>query len=167
MGRYIYYTTPDSDIYNEEPSCIDRYPEEITKRPAYDKADLTYMTDETNISPFHPRVGNFIQMDVVNKLVQTHKEGSALRGPEGDPLYSIFYGKEKLQALLDHPDAIGIRIHFGIHEDGATKLILSPADKNGSDLPMFNSAGEVVALDCGMPCPTQCPPPPPPIKVPQ
>jgi hypothetical protein len=34
MGRYIYYTAPDSDVWNEEPACITRYPEKEVKKDA-------------------------------------------------------------------------------------------------------------------------------------
>lgn len=60
-----------------------------------------------------------------------------------------FFGREIISRILDQPDAVGIRIYYGIDEDGKKQLILVGADSDENDLT------DLVA-DVSFPCPDAC-----------
>lgn len=68
---------------------------------------------------------------------------------ESDP-NAIFYGKDKIKAILDQEGCMGLRIYFGIDDDGQKVLILVGADANEDDQEMK------IILDRGVNCPPQC-----------
>lgn len=80
-------------------------------------------------------------------------DGAELTGKFRDTYPSqrkaIFFGKDKLQTLIDQTDAMGIRIYFGMDTDGKMELVLVAADGNENDILER-------ILDCGLSCPTHC-----------
>lgn len=60
-----------------------------------------------------------------------------------------FYGKEKISALLNQTDCVGIRIYHGIDDDGQKNLILVGTNANGDDLTN-------IVVERGSPCPPTC-----------
>lgn len=72
---------------------------------------------------------------------------------------AIFFGKEKLQAILNQPECMGIRCYFGaveVSEDGKKwqelSLVLVGADESENDQLAANNH----VLNHGAPCPMQC-----------
>jgi len=105
-------------------------------------------------SKFSVRTGNLIPLELAFKMIEAHKSATV---NDPDAVHSIFFGKEKLQLLLDHPDAAGLRFHFAKYEDGSAKLVIFPADEYGENLHVQTHSGVESALDCGVPCPPYCP----------
>lgn len=60
-----------------------------------------------------------------------------------------FFGKNKLQDLLDQEGAMGIRMYYGINEDGVKQLVLVAADEEQNDMTSL-------VLDLNHPCPNWC-----------
>jgi hypothetical protein len=60
-----------------------------------------------------------------------------------------FYGKDILNDLLDQSGCMGIRIYYGIDDDGNKELVLVGADQAECDMT------DLVA-DLSVPCPNRC-----------
>ncbi|TRX58704.1 hypothetical protein FNH22_12565 [Fulvivirga sp. M361] len=70
-----------------------------------------------------------------------------------------FYGCERLRELLDEPECVGIRIYYGLDDDGKRKLVLvgAKADQNNI-LPQEEGKGpQHQILNDGRDCPPACP----------
>lgn len=66
-----------------------------------------------------------------------------------DSVKGIFFGREKIRALLDQPDCMGVRIYLGQDAQGNPSLVLVGADAQENDLLEF-------VLDVGHRCPPSC-----------
>lgn len=67
-----------------------------------------------------------------------------------DYIRAEFFGKNAILDLLNQDNCIGMRIYYGLDNNGVKKLVLVGVDGNGNDL----DSG--VILDKGFPCPTYC-----------
>ena len=103
---------------------------------------------------FNGREGNPITLDVAKSWAKNYRDANKGKTK------AIFYGKEKLQALLDEPGAMGIRIYFAVDDSGDNKLVLvSAAEDQNNILPKEAvEGGGSMLLDDGKPCPPDCPP---------
>ena len=81
---------------------------------------------------------------------------------------AYFYGDDIIRKIIDHNDAVGMRIYFGLAEDGRIQLFLVGAREDGSNIGLNNVGGSVTELaarataqevvgDNGMACPPYCP----------
>lgn len=61
-----------------------------------------------------------------------------------------FFGKEKLNKILDQEQCVGIRFYFGKHNYGELNIVAVGCDKDGEDL------YEGIILEMGEPCPPHC-----------
>ncbi len=61
-----------------------------------------------------------------------------------------FFGTEKIKDILDQEDCVGIRIYYGIDDDGKKNLILVGAKANEDDLV------DGLILDRSVYCPAVC-----------
>lgn len=61
----------------------------------------------------------------------------------------LFYGKDKLQDLLNQTGCKGIRIYFGKNATGDMELVLVGADANENDI-------LTLIIDNGVRCPSHC-----------
>lgn len=81
------------------------------------------------------------------------RNGAELTGKFRDTypnqIKAMYFGKDKLQALLDQTDAMGIRIYFGLNTEGKMELVLVGADSNEDDI-------LEKILDSGWGCPANC-----------
>ena len=70
-----------------------------------------------------------------------------------------FYGCERIQALLNEPGCKGIRIYYGIDDEGKKKLVLVGAKRDQNNILPTESGkdenGQI--LDDGRDCPDYCP----------
>ena len=89
--------------------------------------------------------GKYISLADAGELTEAWRNGS-----NGD-IKGYFYGKEKLQYLLDETGSEGIRIYFGETVTGEKTLVLVATDANTNDI---ITGGKI--LDFGFPCPTTC-----------
>lgn len=62
-----------------------------------------------------------------------------------------FVGKEKIMAILDQEDCVGIRIYYGLDDDGKKNLILVGATADENDME------EGVLVERLLQCPPFCP----------
>ena len=63
---------------------------------------------------------------------------------------SAFYGRDLLEALLAQPGSMGIRVYYGLNEDGIQELVLVSADADENDNLNLN-------VDKSIKCPPRCP----------
>jgi len=71
-----------------------------------------------------------------------------------------FFGFEIIQKILDESGCMGIRIYYGIDDDGKKQLILVGADADMNNLipstPNQVIPGENIVADVSSPCPPWC-----------
>lgn len=103
---------------------------------------------------FNGREGKPIPLGIAKKWTKNYRDANPGKTK------AIFYGKEKIQALLDEPNAMGIRVYFAVDDNGENKLVLVSATADESNI-LPNEEGKDgggTILDDGKPCPTNCPP---------
>jgi hypothetical protein len=128
---------------------------------------------------FPADAGTFISEKEAQKLRDTYFKREKEKHQHEDFTRAYFFGKEKLEALLNYNDEIvGMRIYYGIDVDGDgkddKKMVIYPVGQDGKDIVMHhkphNAAltrsaaidgnggqGTGTALDGGLPCPQECP----------
>lgn len=94
---------------------------------------------------FNGEEGSYISLETAAELT------AAWRGGDNGDMKGYFYGKEKLQSLLDETGSEGIRIYFGETSTGEKTLVLVAANSSKDDI---ITGGKI--LDFGEPCPSQC-----------
>lgn len=60
-----------------------------------------------------------------------------------------FIGKDNIEALLNQGDAMGIRIYYGLNDDGVMKPIFVAASSDENDM-------LELAINSTLPCPNRC-----------
>jgi hypothetical protein len=85
----------------------------------------------------------------------TLREGSEMTKRYRDTIHpgeviGLFMGKEKIRAILDQSDCVGIRFYFAINGKGEKTLVLVGAESNQDDLV------EGLIADGLLPCPAGC-----------
>lgn len=101
--------------------------------------------------------GDPIPLESANRWIGRFHEAT----PTGTQAH--FFGNELIEAILAQKDCKGIRIYYGIDDDGNRQLILVGAKEDGSNLiPSYNLStqdeGGIIG-DASYPCPTYCNPP--------
>jgi hypothetical protein len=69
-----------------------------------------------------------------------------------------FFGRDILTQLLAEEGSVGIRVYYGLDENGNKQLILVGVDTNGGNLLPSATGGDNIIVDMSYPCPTFCPP---------
>lgn len=130
------------------------------------------------------------KMEVKTEFASNESSGSAnsrigaieLNGTEGDPIsletakrwaqnYKAtlksqeehrghFFGFEIIEQILKEESCVGIRIYYGVDDNGKRQLLLVGVNANGDDLlPLpggrVDGDGDIVA-DASLPCPDMC-----------
>lgn len=95
------------------------------------------------MSDFNGNEGTFIQLTTASTWTKKYRDEN-----EGEPL-AIFYGKTKLNELLNQTDCVGIRVYFATDENGNKQLVLAGAKANKDDI-------TTLVLDGGLKCPDNC-----------
>lgn len=103
---------------------------------------------------FNGREGKPITLGIAKKWTKNYRDANPGKTK------AIFYGKENLQALLDEPGAMGIRVYFAVDDNGGNRLVLvSAAEDESNILPNEEGVGGGgTILDDGKNCPPDCPP---------
>ncbi|HEY3404196.1 MAG TPA: hypothetical protein VGK59_12455 [Ohtaekwangia sp.] len=82
---------------------------------------------------------------------------------------AYFYGDDIIRKVIDHKEAVGMRIYFGLADNGQIQLFLVGAREDGSNIGLNNVGGNVTQLaakttttqgtvgDNGYSCPPYCP----------
>ncbi|WP_343674488.1 hypothetical protein [Chitinophaga sp.] len=129
-------------------------------------------TTKTN---FTPDAGGFIHHAEAQRLRDNYCNKKRQKTPhDPDFVQAYFFGKDKLQQLLDcQDDIIGLRIYFGDDHDHPDqelkKMVIYAVKADGHNVLYKDSTAakqlslsseapiEFAALDQGLPCPTNCP----------
>ena len=126
---------------------------------------------------YPPDAGEFIELAHADKLIGAFHAKETKRGKK-DFTKAYFFGKDKIQELLNCENSVGIRIYYGADVDGDgiddKKMVIYAVDKDGNNIPYFPPApktagisfarmpdgdggGSGKALDGGLSCPAYCP----------
>lgn len=68
----------------------------------------------------------------------------------GGEIHAHFFGREILQQILDQDGCMGIRVYYGLDDNGVSQLILVGANADAEDL------YEGIVADYADPCPNNC-----------
>lgn len=71
------------------------------------------------------------------------------RNANPDARKGNFYGKDILKQLLEQNGCMGIRMYYGIDDDGNQELVLVAADADENDI-------LDLVVDLSKPCPNRC-----------
>lgn len=101
--------------------------------------------------PANADSGNIIATPNAKTLINNFRANSTyyekdhpVRGVKG-----AFYGKNKILAILNQPNCIGLRYYFGLNGNGQLVIVLSGEDSNGAGL-------NGVVVEEGPLCPPFC-----------
>lgn len=93
---------------------------------------------------FNGSEGSAISLETAAAITKKYRD----ENPDG--VQSAFYGREMLEALLAQPGSMGIRVYYGLNEDGSQELVLVSSDaEENDDLSLI--------LDKAHKCPPRCP----------
>ncbi|MGD1846724.1 MAG: hypothetical protein ACFB10_15150 [Salibacteraceae bacterium] len=92
---------------------------------------------------FDGNEGTWITLDEGEALTSHYRENNP------GAIKAYFFGKDKLETLLNQSDSVGIRIYYGLDGDDVPKMVLVGAKENQDDI-LTN------ILDFGDPCPSTC-----------
>lgn len=95
------------------------------------------------MSNFNGNEGTFIQLGTASDWTKKYRDEN-----EGQAK-GIFYGKAKLNELLNQTDCVGIRVYFATDAEGNNQLVLVGAKANKDDI-------TTLVLDMGSRCPDDC-----------
>ncbi|HEY8935807.1 MAG TPA: hypothetical protein VIM65_11325 [Cyclobacteriaceae bacterium] len=76
-------------------------------------------------------------------------------------VHAYFFGSEIIRKILDHPEAVGMRIYFGYGDEDKKQVVLIGSREDGSNIwpdgveKGSGGSGGTVA-DSGAPCPPYC-----------
>lgn len=93
---------------------------------------------------FNGSEGSAISLETAAAITKKYRD----ENPDG--VQSAFYGREMLEALLAQPGSMGIRVYYGLNEDGSQELVLVSSDADEND--NLN-----LILDKAHKCPPRCP----------
>lgn len=126
--------------------------------------------------PIPSDAGEFISLEEMTELTSNHDAEFVAQKSLGDHVKAMCFGKDKIIELLDQPNAVALRIYYGIKIDTdgdgikEKKMVLVAVDDKGNDiLPPSQEEAKAAAaagiqskglsgkiLDAGIPCPTYC-----------
>lgn len=119
------------------------------------------------MSNFNKDAGTFISLMKGAKMTQAFRIDQIDRKKHKNFIVANFFGSNKLEKLLSHPDSIGLRIYYGLDIDGDgkrdKKFVIVAVDKDGNDIipktmaNMDKDSPEDEILDGGLQCPFDCP----------
>ena len=102
-----------------------------------------YKTDGGPIDPTKAK-------DWMKKYKDKHKAG----------VHAYFFGSDIIRKIIDHPDAVGMRVYFSYGDEDKLQMVLIGAKEDGDniwpdDQPDKDVSGGTVG-DGGKPCPPYC-----------
>lgn len=104
------------------------------------------------MSEFNRQVGKFIDKTKSEKLKANWKKTKISSE-------SSFVGSDIINKLLNTPGSVGLRIYYGMDEEGNMQPIFFASDENGRPIKTSASASdeEFGGADATMVCPPYCP----------
>lgn len=106
------------------------------------------------MSIFNKHVGKFIDKAKADKLKSNWKKTKILT-------QSSFVGADILAKLLNKPGAEGIRIYYGVDDEGNMQPVITACDGNGNPIDLGTdekTSMQFEGADASVPCPPYCPP---------
>lgn len=82
-------------------------------------------------------------------IEQAARMTAAYRAENPESALANFFGRDILEKLLNQEGCVGIRMYYGINDEGGKELVLVGVNAEGNDLQ------ELVA-DLSVPCPKIC-----------
>lgn len=67
-----------------------------------------------------------------------------------NPVLAHYFGKTKIQNILDQEGCVGIRMYYALTDAGQKQLVITGVDSSGND--MYNG----ILADRGLVCPSYC-----------
>lgn len=104
---------------------------------------LLVLLEKNRKMAFNGTEGGQISMEVAANLTANYR----LHNP--NQIIARFFGREILEQILAQENCMGIRMYYGIAENGDKELVLVGADQDENDL--LN-----LVADISMPCPKAC-----------
>jgi hypothetical protein len=92
---------------------------------------------------FDGKEGSIISTEMAAELTGNHRQKNL------GQVQGYFYGKENLEAILSQEGCMGIRIYYGMNDEGVPQLVLVGADAAEND--MLD-----VIVEIGAGCPPRC-----------
>lgn len=99
-------------------------------------------------------------VDLSTAKTWTANYRASLPDPKNDTL-AHFFGFAIIQKILAEPGCMGLRIYYGIDDNGKKQLMLVGADAQGDNL-LPNATAQILQdentiADFSYPCPSACP----------
>lgn len=82
---------------------------------------------------FNSTAGEFITADTALTLQANYMAHKANEGNHS-PIRSEFFGADKLRELLDQPNCVGLKLYYGMTNDGIPQITIVGADKNAHNI---------------------------------
>lgn len=92
---------------------------------------------------FNGREGGQITLQVGSDMTERYRDENP------NELKGHFFGRDILLEILKQEDCMGIRMYYGIDDDGEKALVIVGADSNEDDM-------TGLVADLSMPCPNRC-----------
>lgn len=92
---------------------------------------------------FNGSEGGEISLDVAANMTAKYRKENP-----NDTL-AHFFGKDILNEILNQEGCMGIRMYYGIDDDGQKQLVIVGADQEGNDMTSL-------VADLSFPCPNIC-----------
>lgn len=78
-----------------------------------------------------------------------------------DHIHAYFFGSDIIRKIIDHPEAVGMRIYFSYGDEDKLQMVLIGANEDGDNIWPDNQEGKDggggTVADGGTPCPPYCP----------
>jgi hypothetical protein len=125
-----------------------------TQRPKNNTASGRSADD--NMQPLYDgSESGSIDLTVAQAWVQHYRDASP-----ADATQSHYFGRNVIDQILAQGGCTGLRVHYGLDDQGNKVLIISGVDSQGENmLPLSPTAqdGEYILADMSLPCPNVCP----------
>jgi hypothetical protein len=95
-------------------------------------------------SPFNKKVGKDIPKDKADKLMKNWND-------KGHKTKSNFFGSDLIQKFLNMDGCVGIRIHYGLDEEGNMQPVITPEVEDSGKQRQSQVFG-----DSSLGCPPYC-----------
>lgn len=101
--------------------------------------------------------GGPISLDQMNQWMSNYQNQQQSNFPGKTIIKGHFLGSEKIKQLLDEKDAVGIRIYYGVNQNGTDTIMVVAARADMSDILPDPDGGGPIILDDTLVCPPYCP----------
>lgn len=102
------------------------------------------------MSIFNKQVGKIIDKVKEEKLKSNWKKTKIMT-------QSSFVGSDILTQLLNKPDAVGLRLYYGLDDEGKLQPIFYACDASGNPITSSTTTEGDGGADASLPCPPYCP----------